>query len=129
MISIFILFKIVIWTLSPSFPFSRSHQPFPFVSFCSLNFPHGRLFRFCHYPREFCPLCGKRWLWEHFFTCCKLDVAPDLASGPLVLATDSSHIAQGQWDVFKHYLRFYLLEWSDLLSQVAFPIDIIDNLC
>jgi hypothetical protein len=47
----------------------------------------------------------------------------------LVLATDSSHIAQGQWDVFKHYLRFYLLEWSDLLSQVAFPIDIIDNLC
>ncbi len=105
-----------------------------------LQFPQRRLvilfsasllrFRFCHYPREFCPLCGKRWLWDHFFIACrKLDVVPELAVDSSVLVAVSSHIAHGQWEVFLHYLRFYLLQWSDILTQAAFPIDVIDNLC
>jgi hypothetical protein len=105
----------------------------------SLPFPQRRLivlfssslfrFRFTALPCEFCPLCGKRWLWEHFFNCPRLDVVPVLPTRETVLSTVQGHIADGEWDVFVHYLRFYLLEWSDILSRVIFPRDIIDNLC
>ncbi len=105
----------------------------------SCSFSHRRLvilfsssllcFRFCPPPREFCPLCGKRWLWEHFFVCPKLHPIPEFSSSLRVLAEIKTHISHGQWNVFLHYLRFYLLEWSDILSQVAFPRDVIDSLC
>lgn len=74
-------------------------------------------------------LCGKRWLWEHFFTCNRLDVVPLHPTRDAVLSVVQGHIADGQWDVFVHYLRFYLLEWSDILSRICFPRDVIENLC
>ncbi len=105
----------------------------------SLSFPQRRLvvlfsssllrFRFCSFPRECCPLCGKKWLWEHFFTCPRLDVLPGFSNHAYVLREIRQHVADGQWDVFLHYLRFYLLERHDLLSTVTFPRDVIDELC
>jgi hypothetical protein len=105
----------------------------------SLDFNHRQLiilfsasllrFRFCLTPREWCPLCGKKWLWEHFFTCARLDPFPDISSRSAVWVEVRSHISLGHWDIFLHYLRFCLLEWHDLLSQVAFPRDVIDGLC
>jgi hypothetical protein len=104
-------------------------------SFCdfleTLPYPQRRLvilfsssllrFRFIPIPCEYCPLCGKRWLWEHFFSCPRLDVVPVHPTRDTVLTTVQTHVADGQWDVFLHYLRFYLLEWSDVLSRVTFP--------
>ncbi len=62
-------------------------------------------------------------------SCPRLDVASEFVSGPAVLSTVSTHAALGQWEAFLHYRRFYLLEWCDLLSQAAFPVDVIDSLC
>jgi hypothetical protein len=106
----------------------------------ALPFPQRRLiilfsssllrFRFIVIPCEFCPLCGKRWLWEHFFSCPRMDVVPVHPTRDAVLTTVKGHVSDGQlWDVFVHYLRFYLLEWSDVLSRVSFPRDVIENLC
>ncbi len=86
-------------------------------------------FRFCPGPREFCPLCGKIWLWEHFFSCRHLTPVPEATHFDLSLSTIKVHVSLGQWDAFLHYLRFYLLEWHDILSQVSFPVGIIDELC
>jgi hypothetical protein len=104
----------------------------------SLTFQHRRLvilfagsllrYRFCATICEFCPLCGKRWVWEHFFTCRRLDVtAIDAPSS--VLSIVQTHIGSGQWDVFLQYLRFYLLEWREILATAVFPHDVIDSLC
>lgn len=105
----------------------------------ALPFPQRRLiilftssmlrFRFIAIPCEFCPLCGKRWLWEHFFACRRLDVVPLHPTRDDVLAVVRGHVEDGQWDVFLHYVRFYLLEWSDVLSRVCFPREIIETLC
>jgi hypothetical protein len=86
-------------------------------------------FRFCPTPREWCPLCGKKWVWEHFFSCPRLDPFPEISSRSAVWAEVKTHISLGHWDIFVHYLRFCLLEWHDLLSQVAFPREVIDDLC
>ncbi len=104
----------------------------------SLNAPQCRLvilfcssllrFRFCPGPREFCPLCGKVWLWEHFFSCRRLALVPELSSNDMSLANVKLHVSLGHWDIFLHYLRFYLLEWHDILNQVSFPIHVIDGL-
>jgi hypothetical protein len=58
-----------------------------------------------------------------------LDSFPEIASRSVVLVEVKTHVSQGHWDIFLHYLRFCLLEWNDLLSQVAFPRDVIDSLC
>ncbi len=86
-------------------------------------------FRFCSSPRDLCPLCGKAWLWEHFFTCRFLEVAPGLDSSVQVLATISDHIKHGQWEIFVQYIRFYLLEWLDLVREPAISVSLIDSLC
>jgi hypothetical protein len=86
-------------------------------------------FRFCDTPRELCPLCGKVWLWEHFFTCRFLEVAPGLNSSTQVLVTISDHISLGQWEVFVQYVRFYLLEWHELVRDPAVSLLLIDSLC
>jgi hypothetical protein len=84
-------------------------------------------YRFCSLICEFCPLCGKKWLWEHFFSCKKLDcVAVDNPCD--VLSVVQTHISEGQWDIFVQYLRFYLLEWNDTVTTAAFPTEIIDSL-
>jgi hypothetical protein len=105
----------------------------------SLSAPRRRLvilfcssllrFRFCPGPREFCPLCGKVWLWEHFFSCRHLTPVPDIPGSDISLNAVKLQVSLGQWDIFLHYLRFFLLEWHDVLSQVVFPFDIIDELC
>jgi hypothetical protein len=105
----------------------------------SLPFPQRRLlilfcssllrYRFCAISCEFCPLCGRKWLWEHWFTCHKLDVVSLSASRELVFSSIKVHVELGQWDAFVHFIRFYLLEWCDILSTVTFPHDVIDNLC
>ncbi len=86
-------------------------------------------FRFCLTPRELCPLCGKLWLWEHFFVCRFLEVAPGLNSSSQVLVTVSDHIRNGQWEVLVQYVRFYLLEWNDLVRDPAFSVRTIEDLC
>jgi hypothetical protein len=105
----------------------------------SLPFPQRRLlilfcssllrYRFCAIPCEFCPLCGRKWLWEHWFTCHKLDLVSLSASRELVFSSIKVHVELGQWDAFVHFIRFYLLEWCDILSTVTFPHDVIDDLC
>jgi hypothetical protein len=86
-------------------------------------------FRFCSTPRELCPLCGRVWLWEHFFTCRFLEVAPGLDSGSQVLSSVSGHISRGEWDIVLHYVRFYLLEWHDLVREPSFSELEIESLC
>jgi hypothetical protein len=46
-----------------------------------------------------------------------------------VLSVIQVHIGAGQWEVFLQYLRFYLLEWCDILGTVCFQRDVIDTLC
>jgi hypothetical protein len=104
----------------------------------SLSFQHRRLvilfaasllrYRFCTIMCEFCPLCGKRWLWEHFFSCRRLEVAP-VDTPTDVLSVVRTHVSLGQWDIFLQYLRFYLLEWRDILLIATFPHEVIDSLC
>jgi hypothetical protein len=86
-------------------------------------------FRFCKTARELCPLCGKAWTWEHFFSCRYLEVAPGLSSNVQVLAIVSDHIRLGQWEILVQYVRFYLLEWHDLIREPAIPASLIDALC
>ncbi len=86
-------------------------------------------YRFCSNICEFCPLCGKRWLWEHFFACRRLDVASVEEVSPNVVSAVKVYISSGQWTVFLQYLRFYLLEWRDILTTAVFPYDVIDSLC
>jgi hypothetical protein len=105
-----------------SIPFAQRRLIIPFTS--SLL-----RFRFCPTPREYCPLCGRRWLWIHFFCCTKLDIAPDVSARAQVFCDVSEHIKLGHREIFAHYLRFCLLEWTDGLSQVAFPLQVIDDLC
>jgi hypothetical protein len=105
----------------------------------SVPFPQRRLlilfscsllrYRLCHIPCEFCPLCGRRWLWDHFFVCQRLDVISFSSSRDSVLESVKTHIELGQWDALLHYIRFYLLEWCDILSTAVFPRDVIDDLC
>jgi hypothetical protein len=86
-------------------------------------------FRFCSTPRELCPLCGKAWTWEHFIVCRYLEVAPGLDSNVQVLATISDHIRICQWESVVQYIRFYLLEWCDLVREPAISVSVIDALC
>jgi hypothetical protein len=86
-------------------------------------------FRFCAVSCEYCPLCGKKCVWEHFFACPKMEVAPEASSRVVVLDTVRQHISDGQWDVFVHYLRFYLLQCSAVFTRVVFPTDVIESLC
>ncbi len=84
-------------------------------------------YRFCSLICEFCPLCGKKWLWEHFFSCKKLEcVAIDHPCD--VLSVVQTHVSAGQWNVFAQYLRFYLLEWRDVVTTATFPSDVIESL-
>jgi hypothetical protein len=129
---------------SDSMSFFRLFQdPSVLVSFrtfiTSLSPQHRRLvilfsasllrYRFCSNFCEFCPLCGKRWLWEHFFACRRLDVASVEVVSTNVVSAVKVHISSGQWTVFLQYLRFYLLEWRDILTTAVFPYDVIDTLC
>jgi hypothetical protein len=84
-------------------------------------------YRFCSLICEFCPLCGSRWVWEHFFSCRRLEViAVDRPCD--VLSIVQLHVSEGQWDVFLQYLRFYLLEWRDVVSTATFCLETIDSL-
>jgi hypothetical protein len=85
-------------------------------------------FRFCDRPRELCPLCGRAWLWEHFFKCGALDVAPGLESRIDVFRVVCAHVKLGEWEIFLHYVRFYLLQWHDLVRDPTFSYNDIDDL-
>jgi hypothetical protein len=108
--------------LLESMPFSQRRLLILFS--CSLL-----MYRFCHIPCEFCPLCGRRWLWDHFFVCQRLDVISFSSSRDSVLESVKTHIEHGQWEALLHFIRFYLLEWCDILSTAVFPRDVIDDLC
>lgn len=86
-------------------------------------------FRFCKLPRELCPLCGRVWMWEHFFTCRYLEVAPGLDSNTQVLTIVQGHVRRGEWEIFLQYVRFYLLEWHDLVRDPMFSDSDINALC
>jgi hypothetical protein len=94
------------------------------ILFCSSTLR----FRFCTRPRDLCPLCGRPWLWEHFFQCRFLDVAPGLNRSVDVLRSVSAHVASGDWEVFLSYMRFYLLQWCDLVHDPIIPMADIDSL-
>jgi hypothetical protein len=85
-------------------------------------------FRFCSRPRELCPLCGRPWLWEHFFNCRFLVVAPIEETSPQTLSVVSGLVERGEWEIFMHYLRFYLLQWCDLTFDPVIPAAVIDSL-
>ncbi len=85
-------------------------------------------FRFCSRPHEFCPLCGKQWLWEHFFACRRLDVAPVGEFGVDVYRVVSGHVERREWDIFLSYVRFYLLQWHDLVHDPIISCEDLDNL-
>ncbi len=85
-------------------------------------------FRFCSRPRELCPLCGRPWLWEHFFSCKFLVVAPIEESAQQTVTVVRGLIERGEWEVFAHYLRFYLLQWCDLTFDPNIPTNVIDGL-
>ncbi len=85
-------------------------------------------FRFCVRPREWCPLCGRPWLWMHFFLCRKLEVAPGLDSAVQTERVILGHISCDEWQIFLAYVRFYLLQWRDLVHDPNIPEDVIDQL-
>jgi hypothetical protein len=85
-------------------------------------------FRFCSSPRELCPLCGRPWMWEHFFSCPRLDVAPGLDSGHHTLLIVSTFVQEGDWVSFDHYVHFYLLLWRDQTYDPALAVSTIDSL-
>jgi hypothetical protein len=103
-----------------------------------LPYPQSRLiilfcssllrFRFCSRPREWCPLCGKPWLWDHFFLCRRLEVAPGLDCQSQTRRVIWGHIARDEWFIFSSFVRFYLLQWRDLVHDPVFPEDVIDGL-
>jgi hypothetical protein len=103
-------------------------RPFPQRRLIILFTSSMLRFRFCSRPREFCPLCGRLWLWEHFFNCRYLDVTPIEDSSTQTLAVITGLVERGKWDIFMHYLRFYLLQWCDLTFDPAFPVHVIESL-
>jgi hypothetical protein len=103
----------------------------------SLSFDHSRLvilfcssllrFRFCHRPLAACPLCRKAWLWEHFLSCPRLRLLP---SAPSVATLPQFRVAvlNADWKLLLSYIRFILIEWSNVLPDVSFPFHVIDTL-
>lgn len=83
-------------------------------------------FRFCCRPSELCPLCGRKWLWQHFFTCRFLSAIP--IDSTRALQTVKPLIRDGLWDEFVLYVHFYLLQWRDMVSNPILTVEDIDGL-
>jgi hypothetical protein len=84
-------------------------------------------FRFCTQPTALCPLCGRAWTWEHFFTCRFLDVVPCQSSSRVLLSVKRL-IREGSWDILLDYVHFYLLQWRALTSNPAFSCEDLEGL-
>ncbi len=111
-----------------SFRLFLESRPFPQRRLIILFTSSLLRFRFCSRPRELCPLCGRPWLWEHFFNCRHLALTPVEDSPAHTLTVITEIVGRGDWSVFMHYLRFYLLQWCDLTFDPVFPVHVIDNL-
>jgi hypothetical protein len=110
-----------------SFRLFLSHLKYPQRRLVILFIASLLRYRFCSLICEFCPLCGRKWLWEHFFTCKQLQIVP-IDEPRDVLKIVQTHIREGQWDAFLAYLRFYLLEWRDVVTTAIFSSDVIEGL-
>jgi hypothetical protein len=84
-------------------------------------------FRFCASPTAICPLCRKTWLWEHFFTCPKLVLLPSLPSA-ITVAEFKSCVRGCDWTLFRHFLRFILTQWHNVIANPAISLEIIEGL-
>lgn len=84
-------------------------------------------FRFCRRPRDLCPLCGKVWLWSHFFSCRCLTIVP-ASDATYVLRSVKTLIRNGSWDELLHHVRFYLIQWRALVNDPCFSIDDLELL-
>jgi hypothetical protein len=84
-------------------------------------------FCFCRRPRDLCPLCGKVWLWTHFFACRHFTIVPASDSAH-VLRSIKAFIRSGSWEDLLNHVRFYLIQWRALVNDPSFSVDELELL-